>query len=501
MTQRNKTGTLRHVDRDRRETRVYALAALGHSAGTQRMHRASASRAMGLLAMIGTAGVCLPTVLHPSFKDAPALRAGMISLMVIACAVGIVLLAIGDRTPLFLCYLLPVVAVAIWTAGAMATSPTTTSKIFLCWAVLFGAYFYRAHGAWLMTAYSIVACAVVSFSAFPTQVALTHLAAVGSGLCGITAVVSSIRASQFALIDRLRAEAPVDSLTGLSTRRVLATSFEAFAAQRHPNEPISLVVADVDGLKRINDAYGHPVGDRVLIELATLAKMRSTSADVVTRLGGDETAILLPGRTYAEALAYASQLERAIGRVKVAPGSRLRMSISVGVATAPYDGKDLDGLYAVADRRLYESKGLRRSYGAAATDPHDDERQRRDHNQDDHDLLEDPGVLLDLVPPLAEAIAGNDEDRVPDQAASGRQRQERDDTHPFETGRDGYQTSEDGNHPSEEDGLTPVPVEPRFGAVDVVELDERKPVDDRPESIAADQRADVVEDRCADDRT
>src|SRR5699024_11168297 len=286
-----------------------------------------------------------------------------------------------------------------------------------------------------------------------------------------------------------------------------------------------LVVADVDGLKRINDAYGHPAGDRVLIELATLAKMNSATSDIVTRLGGDETAVLLPGRTYAAAIAFASHLERAIGRIDVAPGSRLRMSISVGVATAPYDGKALDRLYAVADRRQYESKALRNSAvaptaaqdagdslprdpatsdfsnSAPTAEAYDDEGDHRDHNRDDHDILEDPGVLLDFVPPLAEAITGNDEYGVPDQAPSGRQRQERDDPHAFEPRRDGDQATEDRDHPAEEDRLATVSGEPGLGAVDIVELDERKPVDDGAEPVAADQRTDVVEDHRADDRT
>src|SRR5690606_16570647 len=113
---------------------------------------------------------------------------------------------------------------------------------------------------------------------------------------------------------------------------------------------------DVDGLKSINDEFGHPAGDRVLVELATLARMTTSGDDVVTRLGGDETAVLLPGRTYAQAIAYAYRLERAVSMIDVAPGASARMSISVGVATAPYDGKDLDALYATADRRLYERK-------------------------------------------------------------------------------------------------------------------------------------------------
>lgn len=455
---------------------------------------------MGLLAIIGTAGVCLPTVLHPRFDDAPAVRASLISLMVIACAVGIVLLAVGDRVPLALCYVLPVAAVPIWTAGAIATSPTTTSKIFLCWAVLFGAYFYRPLAAWIMTAYAIAACVVVSFVGYPTPVALMHLAAVGAGLCGITAVVSSIRAREFALIDRLRTEAHVDSLTGLATRRVLGTAFETFITHRHDTEPVSLVLADVDGLKRINDAYGHPVGDRVLVELATLAKMTAAGSDVVTRLGGDETAVLLPGRTYAQAIEYASRLERAIAQVEVAPGSRVRMSISVGVATAPYDGMDLDVLYAGADRRLYESKRSRNSHRPPTAYAHHDERRDRHHDGDDHDVLEDARVLLDLVPPLTESVAGDHEDGVPDQAPRSGQRQERHEAHPLQPRRDRDQAAKDRDHPAKEDGLAAVAGEPRLGPVDVVQLHQRQPVDDGPQSLPADQEADVVQDRCADDR-
>lgn len=457
---------------------------------------------MGLLAIIGTAGVCLPAVVHPTFSHAPTIRAFLVALMIVACVVGIVLLTVGDRIPPILCYVLPAVAVPIWTAGAMATSPATTSKIFLCWAVLYAAFFYRPFGAWMMTAYCVIACAAVSFAGYPPAAAVAHLGAVGAGLCGITAVVVSLRSRELALLERLRAEAHVDSLTGLATRRVLADAFTAQASE-HRTTPVSLVLADVDGLKAINDAYGHPAGDRVLIELATLAMMTARADDVVTRLGGDETAVLLPNRTYAQAVAYASRLERALGAIDVAPGSRRRMSISVGVSTAPYDGTDLDSLYAAADRRLYRAKRSRAASNRAPAPQYAyrDEGHDGHHDHGDHDVLERPGVLLDLVPPLAEPVAGDDEDRVPDQTAGGGQAQERDDTHALETGRDRDQAPEDRNHPAEEHGLATVPGEPRLGAVDVLQLDQGEPVDDRTEAVTPEQHADVVQHGRTDDGT
>lgn len=475
-----------------------APAALESGVDNQRMSRASAVRAMGLLGIIGTAGVCLPAVLHPDLEHAPKVRVGLVGLMVVSCVVGILLLTLSEHVPLGFCYLLPVVAVATWTAGAVVLAPSDTSKIFLCWAVLFGAYFYRPIGAWAMTGYCVGACMIVEFVTSPYATALARVAAVGAGLCGITAVVTSIRAREFALIDKLRNEAHVDSLTGLSTRRVLATAFDRFTRSRP--EPISLVLADVDGLKSINDEFGHPAGDRVLVELATLARISTSEGDVVTRLGGDETAVLLPGRTYAQAIAYAYRLERAIGTIDVAPGASSRMSISVGVATAPYDGKDLDTLYSAADRRLYERKHARPSLdgATAATHPRRHERHDRDHHRHDHQVLEHPDVLLDFVPAFAETVARHDEHRVPDQAARGRERQERQYAHPFETRRDRDETAKDRDHPAEEHGLASVPLEPRLGAIDVVELDEGHPVHDRPQPLAPDEDSDVVEHRRTD---
>lgn len=473
---------------------MHAFAALGHSAGTQRLNRVSASRVMGLLAIIGTGGVCLPAVLHPDVEHSPVARAGLIGLMVVACVVGIMLLTLSEYVPLACCYVLPVLAVAAWTAGAVLTAPATTSKIFLCWAVLFAAYFYRPVHAWAMTGYCIFACMTVELATAPYATAAARIAAVGAGLCGITAVVTSIRAREFALIDRLRSEAHVDSLTGLSTRRVLASAFARFASARP--EPVSLVVADVDGLKSINDEFGHPAGDRVLVELATLARMTTSGDDVVTRLGGDETAVLLPGRTYAQAIAYAYRLERAISTIDVAPGTSARMSISVGVATAPYDGEDLDALYAAADRRLYERKHAGRYLdGAPPAHPYRHERHHRDHHRRDHDVLEHPDVLLDLVPALAQPVSGDDEDAVPDQAPRSRQGEERDQTHPLQPGRDRDQAAEDRDHPPEEHGLASVPGEPRLGTVDVVEFDEWHPVDDGPQPVASEQDPHVVQNR------
>lgn len=388
------------------------------SAADQRMNTTLAGRVMGLLAIIGTAGVCLPPLLQGGLEVRPVVPIGLTCLLIGACVTGIVLLSLGDRLTQSWCYLLPVVGVAVWTVAAIASTPETTSKVFLCWAVLYAAYFYRPIGAWLMTSYCLVACAVVAFAAASPAIALTQIGAVGAGLCGITAVVTATRGRELVLFRRLSEEAHVDSLTGLSTRRVLTAAFDRFAQPRRT--PIAFVLTDVDNLKAINDTYGHPTGDQALVELAALAQLASSSEDVVARLGGDETGVLMPGKTYEGAMDYARRLQKAAATIGVGPDS-VPVSISVGVATAPGDGEDLRTLYAVADQRLYERKRALHSRGTPATQqPQRDERDNGYDNDRDHDVLEDAHVLLDLVPALPESVARDHENRVPDQAASCR---------------------------------------------------------------------------------
>lgn len=153
--------------------------------------------------------------------------------------------------------------------------------------------------------------------------------------------------------------AHTDPLTGLVNRRRFEERLaEEFARARREPGAFSLVLADLDHFKRINDTYGHPAGDAVLRQLARRIEARARTSDAVGRLGGEEFGLLLVRAGRAGALAVA---ERVRQDVRGAPfdlggGTSLSLTLSLGVATFPDDGADADALFARADAALYEAK-------------------------------------------------------------------------------------------------------------------------------------------------
>jgi diguanylate cyclase len=153
------------------------------------------------------------------------------------------------------------------------------------------------------------------------------------------------------------AEARTDALTGLANRRALdqemACQFEAF--QRHGRK-MALVMVDVDHFKRFNDTYGHQVGDRVLCGLARDLLRQAMPKDLVSRYGGEEFALVLPGTSLEMACGRAEKLRQAVEAARYRDGdAELRVTISLGVAVLCADD-DLAGLIRRADAALYASK-------------------------------------------------------------------------------------------------------------------------------------------------
>ncbi|BCB77668.1 hypothetical protein GCM10022251_63840 [Phytohabitans flavus] len=168
--------------------------------------------------------------------------------------------------------------------------------------------------------------------------------------------------------------AVTDPLTGLYNRRFFQEMLrlDAERAERD-GTPISLVIVDLDRFKKINDTYGHPAGDRVLVEAADRIRRAVRPADVVARYGGEEFACLLPGAGEETALEVAEQVRRALSRTPVAvPGGRgeVRLTASLGVASAGTRGGrphgDLEGLIHDADGALYRAKARGRDQVSAA---------------------------------------------------------------------------------------------------------------------------------------
>jgi diguanylate cyclase (GGDEF)-like protein len=157
------------------------------------------------------------------------------------------------------------------------------------------------------------------------------------------------------LQEQLREQADRDWLTGLHNRRYLAREVGRHAAAPGPG-PFSLAVLDLDHFKVVNDRFGHPAGDEVLMRVAALLLGEMRGQDVVVRTGGEEFVLLMP-QTDANAAATACERLRAALRDepwgRIAPG--MTLTASIGVATAETAG-DLRALTEIADRRLYEAK-------------------------------------------------------------------------------------------------------------------------------------------------
>ena len=156
-------------------------------------------------------------------------------------------------------------------------------------------------------------------------------------------------------IDQLRADADLDSLTGLANRRrfrvALAREVERWRRYRIP---CALLMLDIDHLKQINDKFGHPAGDIVIRQIAQTLKEVSRDNDTAARLGGEEFGLLLAGVDLERAAAAANRLR------SVLSGKRVEgvgvVTVSIGVAGCPENATSERTLYASSDRALYVSK-------------------------------------------------------------------------------------------------------------------------------------------------
>jgi diguanylate cyclase (GGDEF)-like protein/PAS domain S-box-containing protein len=148
--------------------------------------------------------------------------------------------------------------------------------------------------------------------------------------------------------------ARTDSLTQLDNRHVLQEALSREAARRAADgQQLALVLLDLDLFKQVNDAFGHPSGDAVLIEVARRLERTVRAGEVLARVGGEEFAWLLPACDVNEAMAAADRARAAIASEPFGRAGTLTMSAGVGLVSTPSDG---DTLYRMADRALYEAK-------------------------------------------------------------------------------------------------------------------------------------------------
>ena len=169
---------------------------------------------------------------------------------------------------------------------------------------------------------------------------------------------------QRTLESQLRHQASTDSMTGLANHgRLFEVLHAEICRTERTGREFSLLLLDLDGLKKINDKHGHLVGSRALCRLARIVTDCSRSVDTAARHGGDEFALVLPETGAAAAALVGNRIRELLAKDDEAP----ELSVSVGVAAYPSDANTIGTLLYAADRALYEMKA--KESGAAQSGP------------------------------------------------------------------------------------------------------------------------------------
>ena len=249
--------------------------------------------------------------------------------------------------------LFAVLALDLLTGDASAGAQT-----FLLFPALYAGSQLDRHGALAVTAAAVATEAVIVFCLLPARPALIDLAFVAATIATTSMLLVRTAEQRETVLAQLRHLAAVDPLTGLVTRRVLETAAQSALSGAAGRSGTALLVLDIDRFKSVNDRYGHQAGDEVLIQLAGILLNLSRPEDTVSRMGGDEIALLLPSCSAQVALLRAETIRfTTAAHVFVLPqGEQIRLSVSVGVAHAPTQAAHLRSLYAAADASLYDAK-------------------------------------------------------------------------------------------------------------------------------------------------
>jgi diguanylate cyclase (GGDEF)-like protein len=281
----------------------------------------------------------------PAFAVAPALAAAVV---VVGLLLG------GPRLPRWaLAPLGPIGVLLI--AFALSTTPGAgDGAVLYVWPVLWTTFFFGRRGAVSVVvsiglAHAVTLLLLPEASSYPgrwldVMVAVTVLAV----------VVLTLLDRNDQLLAQLAGEARTDALTGLLNRR----GFDERAAlellrSRREQSSIAVVAFDIDYFKRINDEWGHEIGDRVLVRIGELLRSQSRDIDVVARFGGEEFMVLLPVCRESDAQALAERVRASLAAQDSSELPTVRMSAGIVARVAP---ESIEAMLQGADSALYNAK-------------------------------------------------------------------------------------------------------------------------------------------------
>ena len=233
------------------------------------------------------------------------------------------------------------------TSLLIATIPTVTALAF---------HAFSAHSNTLHTEMFLVEAALVTMITGLSLQTVAHL--YRSAVAHHTARHDFARLAKF------------DPLTGLANRLLLRELFEAsMSAATRTGHSLAVHFLDLDGFKVVNDRHGHPVGDELLKQVASRLQAMVRTEDTIARLGGDEFVIIQTGLLHEdEAKMLALRIIRQLSLAYEIADSMVHVSVSVGIATAPEQGVELERLLACADAALYRAKAGGKARAIFCTD-------------------------------------------------------------------------------------------------------------------------------------
>jgi diguanylate cyclase (GGDEF)-like protein len=170
---------------------------------------------------------------------------------------------------------------------------------------------------------------------------------------------ASVSLENVGLHEAVVRQAVTDDLTGLANRRAFdETVTTEVERSRRFDQPVALVMVDIDDFKLVNDRYGHLLGDEVLKRVADVLRASGREIDVPARYGGEELAMVLPGTDLQGAYNLAERIRRGIAdlRIPVPGGGFLQVTASLGAAVRPGSADDVVELVRAADQALYDAK-------------------------------------------------------------------------------------------------------------------------------------------------
>ncbi len=176
-----------------------------------------------------------------------------------------------------------------------------------------------------------------------------------SYLSGAATALSNLR-----LLESTKQQANVDELTGLYNRRFLEEyARKLLAMARRKDQPLGVIMMDLDHFKTFNDVYGHETGDRILRHFAKTASRAIREANLAARYGGEEFVALLPETGSESSMLVAERIRQAVERMVVPSGTEKplpQVTVSLGIAIYPEHGRGFEEVVQAADKALYESK-------------------------------------------------------------------------------------------------------------------------------------------------